>query len=220
MSSIRIKVQIGYEKSNDRFQKVNPPLKFVYLIEAPSHKTIHELTRTLQNYINQEFFYNIPIVQLVTHDGFILSKSDLCANVLKDNEQIVCIDMHTYTRENDSSLNFDKLWLAMKQHDVSDNEEKSIEIGRTNSSKLFVQLRGTSAIHGLYIFNFYELIKIASEKRTGNLNGSKRDNSKLSYMKKLFLTNSKAHHTIDSSIHIFFSAFYLLCFLASTTCTL
>ncbi|CAF1107640.1 unnamed protein product [Rotaria sordida] len=169
MSSLRIKVQLGNETENNYHSDTIPMIKFVYVIESSSNKTINELMQALQKYINQQFYNNIQIVQLITHDGFILSKSDICSTVLKDNEHIICIDLQTFTRENNSTIDFDKLWFELKQHDASDNQEKCIQIGLNSFSKLFIRMFGTLDINGLYIFSVYELIKIASEKRKDNL---------------------------------------------------
>src|SRR4051794_36404154 len=131
MSSVlRIKVQLGELNENNRYDNSNAMLKFVYVLESSSHKTIDEFIRILQKYINQQFLNdNTQIVQLTTNDGFILSKSDLCSNVLKDNDHIICIDMKRFAQENSSTIDFENLWLEIKQHDASDNGEKYIQIG-------------------------------------------------------------------------------------------
>lgn len=165
MSSLRIKVQFGNDSKND-FPFDN--IKFVYVIESPSQKTIHELIRMLQKYIREEFNDNTQIVQLKTHDGFLLSKSALCSTVLRDNEHIMCIDMQTFTEENIATIDFDNLWFELKQHDASDNEEKAIQIGLNNFSKLFIRMYSAVNNQGLYIFTINELINIANEKRQGN----------------------------------------------------
>jgi len=167
-SSIRIKVQLGEQTGNNYDQNSKLILKFVYVIESPSQKTIDELIRILQNYINQQFLNNnTQIVQLTTNDGFILSKSDLCSIVLKDNDHIICIDMKTFVQENYSTIDFNHLWLELKQHDASDNQEKFIQIGLNTFLKLFIRIRANSNMYGIYIFNVFELIKIANEKRRG-----------------------------------------------------
>ena len=168
-SSIRIKVQLGDdEQANNRYQSSTPILKFVFVIESPSHKTIDELIRILQKYINQQFLNNqLELVQLTTIDGFLLSKSDKCSDVLKDNDHILCIDMKAFVQGAYSTLDLDNLWLELKQHDASDDEEKYIQIGLNQFSKLFVRLRANSNAFGIYIFSIFELISIASEKRKG-----------------------------------------------------
>ncbi|CAF1293546.1 unnamed protein product [Rotaria sp. Silwood1] len=169
MSLLRVKVQLGDEASNNQRHNSIPILKFVYVIESPTNKTINELIQLLQKYINEQFYNNIQIVQLTTNDGFILSKSDICSTVLKDNEHIICIDLQTFTNENYSTIDFDHLWFELKQHDASDNEEKCIQIGLNCFSKLFIRMFGTLNMNGIYIFSVYELIKITNEKRKDNL---------------------------------------------------
>jgi hypothetical protein len=166
MSSIRLKVQLGDETNDNHHQKIKSLLRFVYVLESPSNKTIDELIRTLQKYINQQFLNNnTQIVQLETFDGFILSKNDTCSSVLKDNDHIICIDMEKFALEISSTIDFDNLWLDLTQHDASDNEEKCIQIGLNHYSKLFVRMSGTTHVYGIYVFTVNELITIASEKR-------------------------------------------------------
>ncbi|CAF3821254.1 unnamed protein product [Rotaria magnacalcarata] len=169
MSSLRIKVQLGNESSNDYRQRSNIILKFVYVIESTSHITINELIQTLQKYINKHFYKNTQIVQLTTHDGFVLSNSDICSVVLKDNEHIICIDMGTFTNQIYATIDFDNLWFELKRHDASDNQEKCIQIGLNSFYKLFIRLYGTGTINGIYMFNIFELVTIADEKRKDNL---------------------------------------------------
>jgi hypothetical protein len=170
MSSLRLKVEVGKDEENYKYKEKIPLRKFIYIIDSPSTKTIDELTRTLQEYIIQKFSYiNLQIVHLMTNDGFILSKSDLCSNVFKDNDHIICIDMITFLGIYSQKFTDKQSWLELKQHDASDNQEKYIRIGLNNVSELFVRMRGTSNVMGLYIFGIHELITIASEKRKSNL---------------------------------------------------
>jgi hypothetical protein len=120
-------------------------------------------------FIKQFSCIKTQIVELMTDDGYILSKSDACSNVIKDNDRIICIDMRKFIEKNQSTLDIKNLWLDLKQHDASDNQEKYIRIGLNNVSELFVRMRGTSNVMGLYIFGIHELITIASEKRKSNL---------------------------------------------------
>jgi hypothetical protein len=169
MSSIRIKVQLGDENAKNYYEKTNQFRKFVYFIDSPSSKTIDELIRILQEYIIKQFScIKTQIVELMTDDGYILSKSDACSNVIKDNDRIICIDMRKFIEKNQSTLDIKNLWLDLKQHDASDNQEKCIRIGLTSFSELFIRMYGASSGSGLYIFGIYELITIASEKRRGN----------------------------------------------------
>jgi len=165
---MRIKVQLGEETGNNHYQNSNSLVKFVYVIDSPSHKTINELIQILQKYINQQYINNnTQIVQLKTNDGFILSKSDLCSAVLKDNDHIICIDMPKFVEEIYSTLDLKNLWLALSQHDASDNQDKYIQIGLTNFSKLFIRAAANSKNYGIYVFNVFELTKIANEKQRG-----------------------------------------------------
>jgi hypothetical protein len=167
-SSIRIKVQLGEANENNSYKNSVPMIKFIYVIESPSHKTIDELIRTLQKYIKQQFLNNnTELVQLTTIDGFILSKSDKCSDVLKDNDHILCIDMRAFVQEIYSTIDFNNLWCEIKQHDASDNQEKLIQIGLNNFSKLFIRLRANLNAYGIYVFSVFELMAIASEKRRG-----------------------------------------------------
>jgi len=164
---MRIKVQLSANTGNNN-QNTVTMVKFVYVVDSPSNKTIDELIRILQKYINEQFLNNnTQIVQLKTNDGFTLSKSDLCSAVLKDNDHIICIDMKTFSEENYSTIDFDKLWGEFKQHDASDDQEKLIQIGLNIFSKLFIRLRANSNMYGIYIFSVFELIKIVNEKRRG-----------------------------------------------------
>jgi hypothetical protein len=101
----------------------------------------------------------------MTFDGFILSKSDLCSNVFTDNDHIICIDMKSFIGTYYEQFKEQKIWLELKQHDASDNKEKSIRIGLNNISELFIHMSGATNVYGLYIFGIYDLITIASEKR-------------------------------------------------------
>ena len=167
-SSIRIKVQLGTEPDNNSYEQNRPLLKFIFIIESPSQKTIGELIRILQKHINQNFLnQDIQLVQLTTHDGFLLLKSDHCTDVLKDNDHILCIDMPTYVQQINATIDSDNTWLELRQHDASDNIEKWIQIGLNTFGKLFVSLYGNDNNFGVYVFSVVELITIASEKRRG-----------------------------------------------------
>ncbi|CAF0978405.1 unnamed protein product [Adineta steineri] len=169
MASLRLKVQLGDEK---KIYARGKPLfrKFIYSIDSSSNETIGELIRKLQDYINKHFsHFNIRLVQLMTHDGFILSKSDLYSSVLKDNDHIICIDMRRFIDEYFICFEDNTLWLERKQYDATNNKEKFIRIGLNNVSELFIRLFGTVNVSGLYIFGIYELIKIANEKSADKL---------------------------------------------------
>jgi len=167
-SWIRIKVQLSEVIRNDRQQNSTPVLKFVYIVDSPSQKTIAELAQLLQKYMNEQFLNNnTQIIQLTTSDGFILPKSDRCSMVLKDNDHIICIDMPKFVEEIYSTLDLKNLWLALSQHDASDNQDKYIQIGLTTFSKLFIRAAANSKNYGIYVFNLFELTTIANEKRRG-----------------------------------------------------
>lgn len=165
MTSIRIKVQIGDEKKPRTKDVLR---KFVYVIQLPSQITIGELIRKLQEYIVKRFSrFNLQIVELKTYDGFILSKSDSCADVFKDNDHIICVDMTKFIDEYHVSFEDKTILLEYKQYDANINREKSIKIGLNNVSELFIRIFGTLDHSGLYIFGIDELIRIASEKHEG-----------------------------------------------------
>jgi hypothetical protein len=172
MSAIRLKVQLNDNKSsNDSFRKTPVlPLKFVYILNSPFTTTIDELKHLLEKYIIRQFSKtNIQIVRLMTDDGYYLSDDELCSNVFKDNERIICFDMESFVQENYSTLDLKNLWCEIKQHDASDNHEKYIQIGLNNSGKLFIRIHGTLDIYALYLFNVFQLIKIADEKSTSKI---------------------------------------------------
>ncbi|CAF1385411.1 unnamed protein product [Rotaria sordida] len=171
MSSIRIKVQLGDNKSNNKsYRKTLPSLiKFIYVLNSSSTRTINQLKHLLENYIIREFSYNnVQIVQLMTDDGYFLSNNDICSDVLEDNDRIICVDMEKFIEENYMTLDLENLWCEIKQHDASDNLEKYIKVGLNNCGKLFIRIYGTSTMHGLYMFNIFELIQIANEKKQQN----------------------------------------------------
>ncbi len=167
LSSIRIKVQIGEEKSVLN-QKSNIFRKFVYVIDSPSNQTIDVLIGNLQKYISQKFsLTKTQIVDLKTSDGYLLLKSDKCSDVLKDDDQILCIDMQKFIEEYSSKYRDTITWLEIQQHDASNNREKFIRIGLNNFSELFVRMYGVFGAASIHIFGIYELMKIAKEKRKG-----------------------------------------------------
>jgi hypothetical protein len=77
--------------------------------------------------------------------------------------------MRAFAQEIYSTIDFNNLWCEIKQHDASDNQEKFIQIGLNNFSisKVFIQLRANPNAYGIYGFNIFELISIASEKQHG-----------------------------------------------------
>jgi hypothetical protein len=171
MSSIRIKVQLSDTKSTNNSYRKTPvvPLKFVYFLNSPAATTVGELIPLLEKYIIQQFSNNnVQIVRLMTDDGYFLSNDELCSNVLQDNDRIICFDMENFIQENYSTLDLQNLWCEIKQHDASDNQEKYIQIGLNNLGKLFIRMYGTSNSYRLYIFNIFQLIKIANEKSQSN----------------------------------------------------
>jgi Rad3-related DNA helicase len=169
LSSIRIKVQVGEDKTSPiPNQKTNVFRKFVYVIDSPSNQTIDDLIRNLQEYISQKFsFTKTQIVDLKTADGYLLSKSDKCSNVLKDDDHILCVDMQKFIEEYSSKFKDAITWLEIRQHDASNNREKFIRIGLNNFSELFVRMHGIVGVSALHVFGIHELMKIAKEKRKG-----------------------------------------------------
>lgn len=170
MAALRLKIQLGEEQqSHHHHDDAEGPLKFIYFCEQASTKTIEDLLRALEKYIRREFSSKfLQLVQLMTNDGFLLSKSDLCANVLKDHDHLICIDMARFARENYQRLDTDHLWLEMKDHDASDNTEKYLQVGLNDRKNLFLRMRGAEPIYALYFFSIHDLTQIAREKRRGN----------------------------------------------------
>jgi hypothetical protein len=176
MASIRVKLQVGDDENNYEYKEKYPLRKFVYSIDSPSNKTIDELIQNLQQYIVEKFSYiNIQIIQLMTDDGFILSKSDICSTVLKDNDQIICVHVKKFIEEYYKKFKDDIIWLELKQHDASDNREKYIRIGLNNVCELFIRMYAKLGVTSLHVFGIYELITITSDKRKGSKNTIKYD---------------------------------------------
>ncbi|CAF1453611.1 unnamed protein product [Adineta ricciae] len=170
MEQLRIKVRLG-DGQNPYHGK---PLlrKFVYVIDTPSTTTIGELLRTLQEYIIKKLSYkHLQIVQLTTMDGFTLGESDLCSTVLKDNDQIICVDKKIFILTYFTFFDNTIVWLEQIQYDGSDKGEKIIRIGLNNISELFIRLISTKTIDSLYIFGMYQLMEIVKEKRENKLIG-------------------------------------------------
>lgn len=171
MASIRIKVQLSDNKSSNNSNRKTPvaPLRFIYVLQSPSNKTIDELIHLLEKYIIRQYSHmNIQIVRLMTDDGYFLSNDDFCSDVFKDNDRIICFDMENFVQENYSTLDLQNLWCEIKQHDASDDYEKYIQIGLNNLGKLFIRMHGAYNSYGLYLFNIFQLIKIVAEKPESN----------------------------------------------------
>lgn len=163
---MRIKVQVGEDKSTS--QTTNVFRKFVYVIPTPTTKTIDELIQDLQEYIVTNFsFTKTYLVQLMTDDGYILSKTDQCLDVLKDNDRLHAIDMPRFIENYSSRIRDVHIWLECKQHDASDNRERIIRIGLNNFSELFVRMYGSTSSNALYVFGIHQLIRIVKEKPKG-----------------------------------------------------
>ena len=125
MSVLRLKIQLGDDKSmNNANAPAKPSKKFLYLMDLTSTTTIENLIAKLQDYIAKQFsFTKTCIVQLMTHDGFVLGNSDLCANILKDNDHIICIDMSKFLENYHSTFKGQHVWSELQQHDASDNRQ-------------------------------------------------------------------------------------------------
>ncbi|UJR08483.1 hypothetical protein I4U23_012750 [Adineta vaga] len=170
MSSLRVKVQFTEEILQYGRPKVETVLKFIYHLEAASSKTIGDLIKVLQDRINRELStQHKQIVELVTGDDYVLTKSDICSNVLKDNDLIICVDLKKFAYDHFSTLDLAKSWLEIKEHDPSDNHEKTIQVGLSNIMKLYVRLRGTTNNYGLCLFDIHQLIDIATHKPKNTL---------------------------------------------------
>ena len=168
MDSLRLKIQFTEEAVIAGRSKTEFTVKFIHCLQNASKKTIGDLTKELEKQINQELFgRKIQVVNLATIDDFVLNKSDNCSSVLKDNDALVCIDTKRLAVDKYSTLNYDKAWLKINEHDASDNYEKSVHIGLNQFSKLYVQLRANNNDYGLQLFDIRELIEIATQKPRG-----------------------------------------------------
>ncbi|CAF1060169.1 unnamed protein product [Adineta ricciae] len=168
MAPLRLKVQLGDEKKGSR---TRPLLrKFVYAIDSSSNQTIAELSQTLQDYVAKQFSHaNLEIVHLMTDDGFILSKSDLCSHVLKDNDRIICVDMRRFIDDYHTCIHESNTWLERKQYDITVSRERILRIGLNSTPELFVRLFGTVEVNTLYVFGIHELIAIANRREPNKL---------------------------------------------------
>lgn len=166
---MRIKVQVGDEKaSTSTNSKTNAFRRFVYVIHTPVNKTIDDLLRDLQEYIARKFsLTKTRLVQLMTDDGYILSKSDQCLDVLKENDRLIAIDMQRFSEDYSARIADTNIWADFRQHDASDNRERFIRVGLNNFSELFLRMFGWSGSIALYVFGLSELITIAKEKPKG-----------------------------------------------------
>lgn len=167
MSHIRLKVQVNEKQSGNSSYRKTPvvPLKFIYIFDPSSTTTINDLRCSLEQYIIRQFAKkNIRIVQLLTDDGYFLPENGVCQQVLQDNERIVCVDMDTFVEENSSTLICENSFCEIKKHDVSDDREKYIEVGLDKTGKLFIRMNGAWKMYGLYLFNVFQLIRIAAEQ--------------------------------------------------------
>jgi hypothetical protein len=164
-STLRVKVE--YTDSNE---EASSSVKFIYIIESPATTSISQLTTVLQDFIINHFGYqNMRLVHLVTDDGYLLMKRDICAHVLNNNEKLVCVDMKQFIRENQDTLNIEEAWLRLDQEDTSDDNEKSLSVGINYAGKLYVYLFGGRNMRALYLFNSFELLAMARDKRKGKL---------------------------------------------------
>ena len=166
---MRIKVQVGEDKpTTSTSQKTNVSRKFVYVIKTPTNKTIDELIGDLQEYISKNFsFTKTHLVQLKTNDGYILSKTDQCLEVLKDNDCLHAIDMPKFIDDYYSRIRDVHIWLEYRQHDASDNRERFIRIGLNNFSELFLRMYGSTSSSLLFVFGIHDLIRIVKDKPKG-----------------------------------------------------
>lgn len=167
MSPLRLRLHYGEDLSNHGNKK-SDGLKFIYTIEHPQKKTIAELIQDLEGYVRRQISStNVRLVQLTTADEYTLCKTDFCSNVLKDDDHLLCVDMRQYARENYHIIDFSKVWLEIKKHDGSDDEEKSIQIGLNCLRKLYIRLRASVRHFGICAFDIYELIAIAKQQPRG-----------------------------------------------------
>lgn len=169
---MRIKVQVGEDKpTTSTSQTTNVFRKFVYVIKTPTNKTIDELIRDIQEYISKNFsFTKTHLVQLMTDDGYILSKEDQCLDVLKDDDCLRAVDMPRFIENYYSRIRDVHLWLEYRLHDASDNREKFIRIGLNNFSQLFLRMYASISSSVLYVFGIHDLIRIVKDKPKGKEN--------------------------------------------------
>ncbi|CAF3722786.1 unnamed protein product, partial [Rotaria sp. Silwood1] len=159
-ATLRIKIEYAGNSKED-----NSSLKFVYVIDSPRATTIDKLITDIQEFIVTQFgLHNMRLVDLVTDDGYILMKQNICVDVLNNNEKLVCVDMDRFVAKNKSTLNFEDTWLKLEQHDASDNIQKSLTVGVNNAGKLYVYLFGGRNMQGLYLFNVFELLAMACDE--------------------------------------------------------
>jgi len=174
-TTIRLKVQVGSDENNQYDRNPIQILKFIYIIESPFQKTIDDLCHDLQTYINEHYLpTNIEILRLTTVDGFQFNRFDKCSNVFQNNDHILCIDMKAFVLEVYPTIDFDSPWFVMKQHDPSDDKEKSIQIGLNNFARLYVRFWVDPDRNSIYLFNFLDLMKINREQKK-NLIGRLED---------------------------------------------
>ncbi|CAF4770507.1 unnamed protein product [Rotaria sp. Silwood1] len=159
-ATLRIKIEYAGNSKED-----NSSLKFVYVIDSPRATTIDKLITDIQEFIVTQFgLHNMRLVDLVTDDGYILMKQNICVDVLNNNEKLVCVDMDRFVAKNKSTLNFEDTWLKLEQHDASDNIQKSLTVGVNNAGKLYVYLFGGRNMQGLYLFNVFELLAMVCDE--------------------------------------------------------
>jgi hypothetical protein len=168
MQLLRLKIQFGDAQTDRNRQQTAPNIKWIHTVNSPATTKIDELRRQLEKYLqNKCSLQHVRLVDLHADDGYILSKTDICADVLRDNDRITCIDMIRFVRENFPILITDPLWLQLKQFDTTDVTEKSIAVGLTTSNKLFVQIQSMATAYDLHLFSAHDLLTIAREKRLG-----------------------------------------------------
>jgi hypothetical protein len=164
-SALRIKVEYV-----DRRNKDSSSLKFVYVIDSAGTTTIDKLITALQEFMITQFgCRNMRLVQLVTDDGYLLMRHNICEHVLHNDEKLVCVDMVQFIVENRRTFNIEESWLNLEQHDDSDDVDKSLIVGINDVGKLYVYLFGGRYRQELYLFNIFELLIMASDKREGKL---------------------------------------------------
>ncbi|UJR32613.1 hypothetical protein I4U23_020073 [Adineta vaga] len=160
-SSLRVKIEFNYKN-----QKNNTPLKFMYLIHSPATTTIEKLISILQQYIIDQFIYeNIHIVNLLTEDGYLLMKNDLCSDILNRNEKLICVDMYRFVVENSNTIDMDKAWLKLEHHDTTDDIQKYLCVGLNDVGKFYIYLWGGRLKKELYLFNTIELLALVHKKQ-------------------------------------------------------
>lgn len=169
-STLRVKVEWHGQQQRD-----NPSIKFVYVIRSPASTTIRMLIAALQEQLSEEFaLRHIRLMQLTTNDGYILMNEDVCSDVLLNDDKLVCVDMHRFIVDSGDAIDINDPWLTLEHHDSTDDCEKRVQVGMTNTGKLGISLIGEGYNREVHLFSISELISLARSDKKGNKSRSIR----------------------------------------------